>query len=144
MARYAWPGNVRQLRGMLRQLAVASRGEPTLRADPTIERSLASAASSGVAALDDVTPEALRAALEAHQWSFGKAARALGLTRASAYRMAESDPEIRTGADLDRAALHEARRTHGGDLDAMAMALRVSKRSLKLRMTALGIAADGS
>ena len=40
--RYSWPGNIRQLRNLTRQLVIASRGQPQLRVDPQLERELGS------------------------------------------------------------------------------------------------------
>jgi transcriptional regulator with AAA-type ATPase domain len=36
LARYAWPGNVRQLRNAARQLAISSRGADEVRIDPAL------------------------------------------------------------------------------------------------------------
>ncbi|MEM9291193.1 MAG: sigma 54-interacting transcriptional regulator [Acidobacteriota bacterium] len=40
LARYSWPGNVRQLRNISRQLAIASRGSDRMRVSPEIDRLL--------------------------------------------------------------------------------------------------------
>jgi two-component system nitrogen regulation response regulator GlnG len=43
LLRYAWPGNIRQLRNVTRQLVIGSRGLPQLRVDARIEQELSSA-----------------------------------------------------------------------------------------------------
>ncbi len=133
---HAWPGNVRQLRGVLRQIVVSSRGEPALAMDAAVERLLGPAPEPAGPPSGDALLEALRAS----GWSFSRAARALGLSKAALYRLAEAHPEVRTAAALDRDELERALADHG-DLEAAAAALRVSPRALKLRLAALGITA---
>jgi len=139
LVRHDWPGNVRQLRGVLRQIVVSSRGEPALRADDAVERLLDSkpAASDAPpdAPLDDA---AVLDALRAHGWSFTAAARALGLSKAAFYRLAEAHPEVRIASTLSADELRDALAAHG-DVAGAAAALRVSERALKLRLAALSI-----
>ncbi|HZH13498.1 MAG TPA: sigma 54-interacting transcriptional regulator [Archangium sp.] len=45
LVRYSWPGNIRELRNLTRQLVIASRGQPHLRVDPQLEKQLGSAAT---------------------------------------------------------------------------------------------------
>jgi two-component system nitrogen regulation response regulator GlnG len=40
LVRYGWPGNIRQLRNLTRQLIIGSRGQPRLRLDPRLEKEL--------------------------------------------------------------------------------------------------------
>ncbi len=49
LARYAWPGNVRQLRNVVRQLVIDSRGQPTLGAGSRLEELLPPPAASQTA-----------------------------------------------------------------------------------------------
>ncbi len=42
LLRYSWPGNIRQLRNVTRQLVIGSRGLPQLRLDPRLEQELGS------------------------------------------------------------------------------------------------------
>jgi two-component system nitrogen regulation response regulator GlnG len=44
LVRYAWPGNIRQLRNMTRQIIIGSRGLPRLQASPRLEQELDAAA----------------------------------------------------------------------------------------------------
>src|SRR5690606_7807322 len=138
LVRHPWPGNVRQLRGALRQLAVGSRGAPTLRADPALERALAGEVAPTANAAP-VGPERLRETLARYRYSFGEAARALGLSRSAVYRLAAADPSLRTGSELDEDEIERALVAHGGEVEAAAATLRVSPRALRLRMRALGL-----
>jgi two-component system nitrogen regulation response regulator GlnG len=40
LVRYGWPGNIRQLRNLTRQLIIGCRGQPRLRLDPRLEKEL--------------------------------------------------------------------------------------------------------
>ena len=50
LARHDWPGNVRQLRNVARQIAIGSRGAATVRIGPQLERVLHEAVADGAAA----------------------------------------------------------------------------------------------
>ncbi len=135
---HAWPGNVRQLRGVLRQLAVTSRGAPALRADASVERALAERAPSERPQAPAPTDDEIHDALRAHDFSFSRAAHALGLSKTALYRRAETHPRIRPASALDAPAIERALAAHG-DPEAAAASLEVSARALRLRMAALGI-----
>jgi len=45
LVRFGWPGNIRQLRNLTRQLIIGSRGHPRLRLDPRLEKELESSLS---------------------------------------------------------------------------------------------------
>ncbi|NMO16364.1 sigma-54-dependent Fis family transcriptional regulator [Pyxidicoccus fallax] len=49
LVRFSWPGNIRQLRNLARQLVIGSRGQPRLLADPRLEQELAAAAGKAPA-----------------------------------------------------------------------------------------------
>ena len=138
LAMLPWPGNVRQLRGALRQLVVANRGASTLLLDSSVERALDAETPTEAAEVELEEPAVL-AALAAHAYSLSRAAKALGVSRARLYRFVEAHPEIRTGAELQPEEIERARAQHAGHVEAMAASLRVSARALRLRMTALGL-----
>ncbi|MBN8469927.1 sigma-54-dependent Fis family transcriptional regulator [Corallococcus exiguus] len=50
LVRAAWPGNIRQLRNLTRQLVIGSRGQARLQLDPQLEEALGSASGSAWAA----------------------------------------------------------------------------------------------
>jgi two-component system nitrogen regulation response regulator GlnG len=146
-----WPGNVRQLRNVVRQLAVASRGAEVMEIGSRVERILteetrptASATTSPSTPAETALPaprkaraapgkhrdpsevgdDELIAALAAHQFRLQPAAAALGVSQAS---------------DLGREEIAAAADRCGGRVETMAEDLKVSKQGLKMRMTELGL-----
>ncbi|MFO0729093.1 MAG: sigma-54 dependent transcriptional regulator [Myxococcota bacterium] len=136
----AWPGNVRQLRNVARQMAVLlAQGDSELRGlqlAPEKSGSLPAAKPSARPA--EITDEALLAALEQAEWRLERAATALGISRTSLYRRIETHPSLKKSKDLGRPEIEAALTEAGGDLDRAARALRVSKAGLRLRMSAIG------
>jgi two-component system response regulator HydG len=90
-ARYAWPGNVRQLENVLQRLALlagdgAIRRE-LLKTDPGLERLFVSVeAIEPQFSLERTEREQIRRALEAARGNREKAALMLGISRATIYR----------------------------------------------------------
>jgi two-component system nitrogen regulation response regulator GlnG len=156
LARHAWPGNIRQLRNVTRQLVIGSRGQPSLRLDAQLEQELAlpeaslpgrpagaHAPSATKAASrrkpSDISQPELLAALRENGWDFQAAADRLGIHRTSIYDLIERCPGLRTAGDL---SVEEITRCHvecRGDLDAMVRRLEVSKRALSRRIKELGL-----
>jgi len=159
LARYDWPGNVRQLRNVARQLVIGSRGLPVLETGPQVERLLrehAGASDSrmsvetpvtGVSKLtrewrkpSEVAEDELLSALRLNRWDLKATSAYLHVSRTSLYALVESCPKVRTATDL---SVDEITRIHGecsGDLDTMAERLEVSKRGLGRRLRELGLA----
>jgi two-component system nitrogen regulation response regulator GlnG len=159
LAAYGWPGNVRQLRNIVRQLVIAGRdgGEPAMwlqvesafreaaaacPADPNPTRPVPPDPVPSIRRYrraEDLTEDELLAALRAHCWRLQPAAVALGVSRGALYDRIEHSPTIRKAVDLSREEIQECFQRCGG-LDAMVEELEVSKRGLQRRMTQLGIA----
>ena len=165
LARYNWPGNVRQLRNAARQMVIASRASESVQIGPQIEKLLREAAPTSPSAPmpaeawvspeppparkraeaqpyrspADVTEQEILEALRACRWEMKPAAERLGISRPSLYLLSEKFPSIRKAVDLTRAEILEARERCNGDLDAMVDHLEVSKRGLQQRMAQLGI-----
>ncbi|MCC7534857.1 MAG: sigma-54-dependent Fis family transcriptional regulator, partial [Deltaproteobacteria bacterium] len=150
-----WPGNVRQLRNVVRQLVISSRGQPTLREDASVTAILdaraptspgAGTTAARAPAPGPVSPrpkvgeEELLAALAEHGWAAGPTAAALGIPRSTLYDLIDGSASIRKASDLGKDELELALASSAGDIDAMARALRVSKRGLQLRLRKLGLA----
>ena len=145
-----WPGNVRQLRNVARQLVIASRGAERLQLTPAVERALGAGpvAPSSPAAPSLGTPEpatlrpadiddaALLDALRRHDFQPTAAARALGISKTSIYGLIEASPSVRKARDLTREEIEEALAT-AGDARGAARRLEVSQRGLQLRITEL-------
>lgn len=149
LARYAWPGNVRQLRNVTRQLVVASRGESKLVVTDAVERLLSPppeappAAPEAAAAVkrrpSEITDDVLLAALRANGWRREPTARQLGIAVSSLYGLIDRCALLRKANEISRDELERCREACKGDLAAMSAKLEVSTRGLQLRMRELGM-----
>ena len=96
---YSWPGNVRELANVIEYAVAVARMETILPEDlpEEVKRFLSEKASdvpqhielqrqSGTGPADLPDAEHLRMVLEAHHWKRGKAAEALGISRATLWR----------------------------------------------------------
>ena len=163
LLRYAWPGNIRQLRNITRQLVIGSRGQPTLHLDARlageleaagpVSRSAATPAPAVAPApapavarrkSTEVTGDELLAALRQHAWDLKAAADVLGIPRSSIYDLIDRHPNIRRAGTLSAEELTACHRECGGDLDAMVQRLEVSKKALNRRLKELGLSARSS
>ncbi|HET9225128.1 MAG TPA: sigma-54 dependent transcriptional regulator [Thermoanaerobaculia bacterium] len=146
LARYNWPGNVRQLRNVVRQLVIGSRGRSQLDSS-RLERLL----QEGLLALPTPPPQPVAErrkpgevgedeildALRATRWDLKAAAERLRISRPSLYNLIESSTRIRTVADLTAEEIAQCHRDCRGDLDAMSERLEVSRRALGRRVREL-------
>ncbi|AUX37811.1 MULTISPECIES: sigma 54-interacting transcriptional regulator [Sorangium] len=161
LIQHGWPGNVRQLRNVARQLVISSRGSDVIVIDESLERMLeqagrtarppsdaprlaerrdadASTADPADPPMDrEVDEDALLRALRQSHWSIGPAAATLGVSRTALYRRIERSPHVRKAADIPEDELVRCHEACGGDLDAMSARLEVSKRGLTLRLREL-------
>jgi len=162
LARYPWPGNVRQLRNVARQLAILSCDAFPSELEYEIDRLLpelsqltpppstdvrpgrAKPAAAGKGAVkpryrrpSEVTEEELIATLRANQWLLQPTAAALGISRTALYGLIDKYPTVRKPADLTRREIEECRERCGGDLDRMVEQLQVSRLGLERRMKQL-------
>lgn len=196
---YDWPGNVRQLRNVARQLVIGNRGVDQLRLPPELEEQLATsskdegppaeiaddvptskelanletadlteAAKSSAAGMakasateapsesepvatdtgpakrpvyrspDEVGEDELLEALRTCRFKLQPCAALLGISRTSLYALIDRSPNIRKARDLTLDEIESSHRMHNGDMEAMAMALQVSRSGLRRRMTELG------
>ena len=144
---YRWPGNVRQLRNMVRQLLISNRGRDQLELDPVLERTLGAApppsplppTSHGArpSTLDDTQ---LAAALREHGWRYAPTAEFLGISKNTLFARIDRSPTLRRPRDIEAAEIRDQLDRHGGDEAAAAGALCISTRGLRLRMRELGLA----
>ncbi len=169
LAGYDWPGNVRQLRNVARQLVIDGRGRDVLGAGAALDELLPPPAIAGgdgarveAAPVPKPEPEAppsesteptpvprrkpsevsedeLVAALRAQRWNLKAAAEALGVSRTSLYALLERSPNVRSASDVPPAEIRQAWESHGGDLDAMVDELEISERALRQRLKDLGL-----
>ncbi|WP_437826578.1 sigma 54-interacting transcriptional regulator [Sorangium sp. So ce1153] len=158
LARYDWPGNVRQLRNVVRQLVVSSRGAIELRAGPHLDELLGRGARAQRAGATprpatpaqpdqvrrspkDLTEDELVATLRACRWDLKAAADRLRVARSSLYDLLKHCTRIRRADDLTRAEIAHAYRACNGDIDAMVERLEVSRKSLSRRIRELKLPA---
>lgn len=160
LARYDWPGNVRQLRNAVRQLVIGSRGLPQLQSSLGFESLLggglpveppaAAPAVTGPAPASrsaaarwrkpaEVSQDELLAVLRAHRWRLKSAAEELGISRPSLYVLIERCPAIRKAGDLEVEEIVLCHRECGGDLDLMVERLMVSRDALHRRIREIGL-----
>ncbi|WP_324289043.1 sigma-54 dependent transcriptional regulator [Myxococcus sp. MISCRS1] len=153
LLRHSWPGNIRQLRNVARQLVVGSRGQSQLELGPRLAQELESplplARPPAPASPDaepltrrkstEVTEPELLEALRAHEWDVKRAADHLGIPRSSIYNLIERSPVIRLAGDLSVEELTRCFHECQGDLDTMVRRLEVSRRALSRRIKELGL-----
>jgi len=165
LVRYAWPGNIRQLRNLTRQIVIGSRGRSQLQLDPRLAEELAALVPStpstpsapsvrGEASLSpspsvpgmaarrkpsEVTEHELVETLRACAWDLKAAADRLRIPRPSIYDLIDKSPNIRTAGDLEADEITRCFHDCEGDLDAMVARLEVSKRALSRRVKELGL-----
>jgi DNA-binding NtrC family response regulator len=87
----------------------------------------------------DITDDQLVAALRAHRFSPERAATALGIPRASIYRLMDRSARVRKASELSADEIRAASAEAGGDEEAMAARLEVSVRALRRRMGELAL-----
>ena len=148
MARYDWPGNVRQLANVVRRLVVASRGGsavdeealPAKLLDWTAVRAAVPPADQAAATMQAIGEEELRAALQENGWRINATARVLGISRTYLYSLIDRSSVLRKAKDVPAAEVRACHDACAGDLDAMVEQLQVSSRGIRLRLKELGLA----
>lgn len=143
LATWHWPGNVRQLANVVRQLVIANRdSDPATRFDE-IESLLS---EERVTTQTARPPQKLRRqaaelsenevieALRSHDFRPAAAADALGIPRSSIYDLMNKIPGLRKASELSREQIEQARSRVGPSPEAMAADLEVSKRALLRRL----------
>jgi two-component system nitrogen regulation response regulator GlnG len=160
LLRHPWPGNIRQLRNLTRQLVIGSRSQPRLQLEPRLAEELEAAtprpvphpapraeaspapeeAPAARRKSTDVTEAELVEAMRQSDWDVKAAADRLGIPRSSIYDLIERSPELRLAGDLSVEELTGAFEACGGDLDALVRRLQVSRRALMRRLKELGLA----
>ncbi len=156
LALHSWPGNVRQLRNVVRQLVISNRGRGQAQLDSTLVEALREPAAAPPLAPAstpsvltpaptaqrkpaDITEEELFGALKASRFRPHDAARRLGISRPSIYHLMNKSPRLRTAANLGLEDLKAACERFGEDVAAIAAALEVSEQGLRRRLRQVGL-----
>jgi DNA-binding NtrC family response regulator len=150
-----WPGNVRQLRNVVRQIVIGSRGELEASLSPSLLRQLSDVAPPPAPAAiaeptaapprkktrkpAEISEAELVDALSAHRWDIKSTATALAISRTSLYKLIETTGRVRVAGHLGVDEIRACHRDLGGDLDAMVDRLQVSKHALRRRIQDLGL-----
>ena len=162
---YDWPGNIRQLRNVVRQIVIGNRGRNRAEMTPAVERLLGPPPAHGatpVAPVDttpketapvpsapvvgtnrrkpaEITEDELRTALRACRWELNETAEKLGISRASMYNLNERFPWFRVAGDLSEQEIRAGFKECDGDLARLAEKLEVSEKALRRRVRELGL-----
>lgn len=151
---FSWPGNVRQLRNVVRQLVIGNRGRSRLKITPGVEELLressqapepnAPGGEAGSPGSDsrrptEVTAGEVAAALEKHRWELAAAARELQISRPSLYNLIRKDSRLRTAGDLSTEEIQRSFGRSQGNLEQMVEELEVSSSALRRRIRELGL-----
>jgi len=159
LLQHAWPGNIRQLRNVVRQLVIGSRTRARLELDAQLEQELAAVPAAPLSSPPPALPseppskpkpvsrrkpseigeEELLTALRECGWDFQATADRLGVHRTSIYDLVERSPQLRTAGELSVEELSRCYQECQGDVDAMVRRLEVSKRALSRRLKELGL-----
>ena len=94
LAKYSWPGNIRELRHSIERGVILSEGKELTESDfaslsPTTSHPPSGFVDSENKTLDEVEKSVIETTLATHQGNISKAAKDLGLTRTSLYRRIE-------------------------------------------------------
>jgi two-component system nitrogen regulation response regulator GlnG len=151
LVRYSWPGNIRQLRNVTRQIIISSRGQPGgLRLDPRLEQELSTpltppASPAEVKRPDskgpsqhkvsDIPEQQLIAALEVSGWEIKPAAEQLGVARSSLQDWYQRNICPTLSPEQFSRSYQESHQ----DVDTMSQRLRMSRWSIVRRLKELGI-----
>ena len=154
LAAYDWPGNIRQLRHVVRRLLLAlSVGEmPTL---ATLVESSAARPARAVVGTDapvsstpapapapkrshkrpaDLSEAQVLAALDNNDWMIQGAASELGISRPSLYKLLEQHPQIRRAEQIDADEIQQVLAAVAGDVEACAARLKTPAEGLRRRL----------
>ena len=105
MNNYAWPGNVRELINRVRRAVIMSENQLLKPEDLGLEKRVEDVGSMTLdRARAQAEFQAIRCALRRNQNNMSAAARQLGISRATLYRVLERSAWVTTGSVMDHAA----------------------------------------
>ncbi len=164
LAALEWPGNVRQLRNVVRQLVIGNRGQSRFKVGPAIETLLTAAKvqhEDSTRPLAAETPDAvpashrdsrprrrkpatvtdgeLRDALRSSRWDLKATAELLNVSRTSLYALIEKHPGLRAPKDIPNEEIRRAHQACGGNHLAIVETLEISLRALRRRLHEMGL-----
>jgi two-component system nitrogen regulation response regulator GlnG len=150
-ARYRWPGNVRQLQNLTRQLVISNRDSRKLDADPILTDLLRNVTDSQNRAdipsqppkkkrrTNELTEPEIIGVLRQHRFNLNASASELGISRNWLNHFIEHCPSLRQAKDVEAAEIRQCAIECDNDINKMAARLEVSSRGLKLQIKRLGL-----
>lgn len=159
-ATYDWPGNVRQLKHVLKRVVLALQMGEVPDFATLVDRAPARAGqrahekgtpppSAGAAGqaepsaarkrLTDLSEADVLAAMEANDWYIQAAAQALGISRPSMYKLLEAHTRIRRPEQIDAELIRATLAQNGGDVELCAGLLKTPSEALRRHLRVLGI-----
>lgn len=143
---FHWPGNVRQLRNVARQVVIDSREQEQLHLDPQLLSMLKPGAANGhweeepgvQRKPNSVSRDELLQTLRACRFELQATAKKLGISRASVYQLIQRFEGVRTAQDLSEDEIKESYELNRSDTEKMMWDLQVSQIGLRRRLKSLG------
>ncbi len=151
LVEYRWPGNVRQLQNVTRQLVISNRDAKDFCADSVLsdlmEREVASyeqiaqvpRKSTRKRSVKELADQEIIDVLRRHRFNLNLTCSELGVSRNWLNKYIECCPHLRKAKDIGIEEIRRCAAECGNDLDAMADRLQVSSRGLQLQMKRLGL-----
>lgn len=156
---YSWPGNIRQLRNVTRQIVINAQDSEQLALTDSQQELLRSLATEvnlsetrslvkGQSTVrrrkpNTVTQDELEAALEMHLWQLQAVADHLNISRASVYELLNRY-QLRRPTDCNEQQLRQSYNRHQGNIEAMVFDLKMSKHAIRRRLNEYGIVTSQS
>ena len=142
MCAYDWPGNVRQLSHVVQRALLASSdatpvfdellGLPLpVPVTPEAESAARALARRGRTVLENIDESAVLQAMEIAGWSVRAAARVLGVSRPSMYKLLDTHPEIRRASAIPPDQLRLTLEGNGHDIVRCASVLKTPGEALR-------------
>ncbi len=149
-----WPGNVRQLKNVTTQLAVALLGydnfsdfdwygfvksianEVAVQAEPNEQ--VVSKVIENKRKPREITDGEIKTVLAKHEWQIKQTANELGISRAALYLRIDACSELHRANKLTDKQLNSSFIKYRGDLNQMVPELKVSRQALKRRLSEIG------
>jgi len=148
LCRNDWPGNIRQLNNVVQRLVLALAAGMPLRLEDVLDLDEAAPSCPTPDAaprprsqrlLSEVSDEEVIDALEASGWQVQAAARRLGISRPSLYRLLAAHPVIRQPQHIPVDELQRTLHACEADVARCASALRTPSEALRRHLRALGL-----
>jgi two-component system nitrogen regulation response regulator GlnG len=137
---YDWPGNVRQLKHVLKRILLGLRMGDTPGFADLVDRAGTHLPASPAAAqplakprktLADISAQDVLQAMDEHQWYIQGAAQALGISRPSMYKLLDAHPHIRRPDQIEPDEIQRALAACNGDIEDCAARLRTPAEALR-------------